>query len=340
MRRHHRHHRRPTAPVILGILAGIAAVYVAVLFGINAIGNRLERGDAAEPVGSLEDRFVTDELTLEAQGRTWTYRSGLTNLLFIGVDWDAARLETADSRYEGQADFLLLVSLDRENRTATSIQIDRDTLADIRVYGAFGDYAGTRRTQICLSYAFGDTAEAGCENTAWAVSRLMGGIPIDACLAMDMEGITALNEALGGVTVTLEDDFSSIDPQMTQGATITLQGDQAELFVRGRMGVSDGTNQSRMRRQNAFLTAALDELTEGMAEDMNYVSELLDALSPYLATDVDRGWLINRAYESREYARSDIRQIAGSHAVGEDGFVEFTADAEALNDLLVEVFFE
>ena len=301
----------------------------------------MERRDAAEPVGSLEGRFDSQELTIEAQGGTWTYRGNdLTNLLFIGVDWDDQRRASADSRYEGQADFLLLVSLDRANRTISSIQIDRDTLADVRVYGAFGDYAGTRRTQICLAYAFGDTAQSGCENVVWAVSRLMGGVPIDGYLAMDMDGIVALNEALGGVTVTLEDDFSSVDPQMVPGATVTLQGAQAETFVRGRMGVGDGTNQSRMRRQRAFMEAAIGQFADGLSEDMNYASELLDALSDFLVTDKDRGWLINRAYESREYARSEIHQIAYTYIYCEDGFVEFSADADALASLLAETFFE
>lgn len=340
MSRHHRHRRRLSAPAIFGILVGVVALYAAVLFGINAIGSRIERGDAQEPVGSLDRRFDAQTLQLTAQGRTWDYRSGeLTNLLFIGVDWDDERLASADTRYEGQADFLLLLSLDGERKVVSSVQIDRDTLADIRVYGAFGDYAGTRRTQICLAYAFGATPEEGCENTVWAVSRLLGGIPIDGYLAMDMDGIVALNDALGGVTVTLEDDFSHLDPEMTAGATLTLEGAQAEYYVRGRMGVGEGTNQSRMRRQSAFMDAAAQRLVDCMNEDLNYVAELLDALEPYVTTDVDRGWLIDRAYATRNYAREEIRQIAGRHDVGADGFVQFTADADALNALLVELFF-
>lgn len=69
---------------------------------------------------------------------------------------------------------------------------------------------------------------------------------------MNMDGISELNDLAGGVTVTLEDDFSSIDPAMAKGTTLTLHGDQAETFVRSRMTVGDGTNASRMERQEAF----------------------------------------------------------------------------------------
>ena len=47
---------------------------------------------------------------------------------------------------------------------------------------------------------------------------------IDFYVAMNMDGISELNDLAGGVTVTLEDDFSSIDPAMTKGTTLPLHG--------------------------------------------------------------------------------------------------------------------
>ena len=85
-----------------------------------------------------------------------------------------------------------------------------------------------------------------------AAGILLLGESIDFYVAMNMDGISELNDLAGGVTVTLEDDFSSIDPAMTKGTTLTLHGDQAETFVRSRMTVGDGTNASRMERQEAF----------------------------------------------------------------------------------------
>ena len=159
-------------------------------------------------------------------------------------------------------------------------------------------------------------------------------------MALDMGGITALNDALGGVTVTLEDDFSALDPEMRKGATITLRGRQAEYFVRGRMNVGDGTNASRMRRQQAFIRGAEEMIRQGMKEDMNYIGKLYDALDGHVQTDIERGWLINRAYACRDYQIPDVKTLAGSRAIGEDGFVEFHADADALSDMLATEFFE
>lgn len=342
MRKNHRHRRRRLSGAAIAVALVCAALaYAGVLLGIRTVGSRLERSDAPEPVGSLDGRFASDELTLRYADRTWTYRKReLTNLLLIGVDWAEMDSPAASGRYAGQADFLLLLTFDKKNRTISTLQIDRDTMTDIRVYGPFGDYTGIRETQICLSHAYGATAAENCENTVWAASRLLGNIPVDGYLALDMSAITALNDALGDVTVTLEEDFSALDPQMVWGATIALQGKQAETFVRGRTGVGDGTNAARMKRQKAFMQKAGDLIAEGLERDSGFAGTLLDALSGHMTMNVTRGWLINKAYESSGYRRTETRTLAGTHALGADGFTEFRADTDALNDLLTASFFE
>ena len=342
MRKNHRHRRRRLSGAAIAVALVCAALaYAGVLLGIRTVGSRLERSDAPEPVGSLDGRFASDKLTLRYANRTWVYRKrDLTNLLLIGVDWAEMHSPASSGRYAGQADFLLLVTFDKKNKSVSTLQIDRDTMTDVRVYSPFGDYTGVRETQICLSHAYGATAEENCENTVWAVGRLLGNIPIDGYMALDMSGITALNDALGGVTVTLEEDFSSLDPQMVKGATITLQGKQAETFVRGRTGVGDGTNAARMRRQKAFMQKAADLIAEGLERDPNYAGTLLDSLSSHITMNITRGWLINKAYESGGYMRTDMQTLAGSHTIGADGFTEFHADMDALNDLLTASFFE
>lgn len=341
MRQNHRHRRkRLSRTAIAAVLVCTALLYAGLLLGVQTIGNRLEQRDAVESIGSLEGRFASEALTMQYGGRTWTYRGReLTNLLLIGVDWEESE-NTVSRRYAGQADFLFLITIDRENKIVSTLQLDRDTMADIRVYGPFGDYTGIQKTQICLSHAYGKSDAQNCENTVWAVSRLLGGIPIDGYITLDMSGITALNDALGGVTVTLKEDFSALDPEMTKGATLTLRGMQAEIFVRSRMDVGDGTNVSRIQRQHTFIRSAEELLVQRMNEDMNYAGTLYDTLAGHMTTNIERGWLINKAYECRDYRRPETKMLAGGHCIGTDGFMEFHADEDALNALLTEMLFE
>lgn len=341
MRQNHRHRRkRLSRTAIAAVLVCTALLYAGLLLGVQTIGNRLEQRDAVESIGSLEGRFASEALTMQYGGRTWTYRGReLTNLLLIGVDWEESE-NTVSRRYAGQADFLFLITIDRENKIVFTLQLDRDTMADIRVYGPFGDYTGIQKTQICLSHAYGKSDAQNCENTVLAVSRLLGGIPIDGYITLDMSGITALNDALGGVTVTLKEDFSALDPEMTKGATLTLRGMQAEIFVRSRMDVGDGTNVSRMQRQHTFIRSAEELLVQRINEDMNYAGTLYDTLAGHMTTNIERGWLINKAYECRDYRRPETKMLAGGHCIGTDGFMEFHADEDALNALLTEMLFE
>ena len=341
MQQNHRHqHKRLSGTAIVIVLVCSALLYAGLLLGVQTIGNRLERRDAVESIGSLEGRFTSDALTMQYGGRTWTYREReLTNLLLIGVDWEKSE-NTVSGHYAGQADFLFLITIDRENKIVSTLQLDRDTMADIRVYGPLGDYTGIQKMQICLSHAYGKSDAQNCENTVWAVSRLLGGIPIDGYITLDISGITALNDALGGVTVTLEEDFSALDPEMTKGATLTLHGMQAETFVRSRMDVGDGTNASRMQRQRTFIRSAEELLVQRMNEDMNYAGTLYDTLAGHMTTNIERGWLINKAYECRDYRRPETKMLAGGHCIGTDGFMEFHADEDALNALLTEMLFE
>lgn len=338
---HHRHRKRPSGIRLVILLLCIVLVYAGVLLGVQVIGNRLENSENVETVGSLEGRFSSDDLTLDYGGRTWVYRErDLTNILLIGVDWADMEEGSSSVRYSGQADYLLLLTIDRGNKALSTIQIDRDTMTPVKIYGPFGDYTGQRTEQICLSHAYGDSDAENCQNVVWAVSTLLGGIPIDSYISLDMESITVLNDALGGITVTLEDDFTQMDPAMAQGSTLTLQGKQAEYYVRGRMGIGAGTNLSRMQRQRVFMQAVGDRIVEGMAKDMDYVGMLFDQLSGHMTTDINRGWLINKAYESRAYQRLDTKTLAGNHRVGEDGFMEFWLDEDALGSLLTNTFFE
>ncbi len=325
---------------IAAILVGAALVYAGVLLGVHAIGDRLEKKDAKEPTGSLDGRFASDAPTLEYAGRTWTYRErDLTNLLLIGIDWDDTEPE-ASERYSGQSDFLVLLTIDKKNKTVTTLQLDRDTITDVRVYALFGDYTGVQQMQLCLSHAYGKDQQENCENTVWAVSNLLAGVPVDGYLTLDMSSIAILNDALGGVTVTLEEDFSALDPEMTKGATLTLHGQQAEHFVRGRRNVGDGTNAARMKRQQAFIRGAEELLVQGMSEDLDFIDKLYDTLGDHMVTSFRRGWLVNTAYKSKDYQRKDTLTPAGSHIVGADGFMEFHVDQEALSEMLTELFFE
>ena len=145
--------------------------------------------------------------------------------------------------------------IDSKDKTVRQLKIDRDTMAEVTVLGMLGNPVGTTQMQISLAHGFGDGKEESCGYARDAVSRLLQGENIDFYLAMSLDGISVLNDLAGGVTVTLEDDFSAADPAMTKGATLTLQGNQAEIFVRRRMDIAKAPTKPAWCGRRSICTA-------------------------------------------------------------------------------------
>ena len=290
-----------------------------------------------ETRGDYRKRYAYDNV-IEIDGVSYRQRKELTTVLLMGVDQDSDA-EITGFRSGGQADFLRLIIIDPRNRVVSQLALDRDTMTPIKVLGVLGSSSGMRSLQLCLSHGYGDGKEQSCANTVDAVSNFLLGTQITHFAAVNLDGIGALNDWAGGVTVTLEDDFSRTDPAMTPGRTLTLNARQAEVYVRERMDVGDGTNAARMNRQNVYLHELSDRVGERLRESKDEISGLIDVLTPYIVTDFSRGRLINEAWAAREYEFRDAVEIPGTHRIGEDGFVEFHADEEALQRIVLELFY-
>lgn len=323
--------RMKTALAIgLGILL-LAAAYVG--------GRWLETRDAQpETRGDYRQREVY-EIVTAASGESYRKRKGITTILLMGVDREGTA-PGVGYRNGGQADFLRLMVVDSVRKSVAQVQIDRDTMTPITILGVLGNRSGVRTSQICLAHGFGDGGEQSCLLTVEAVSNLLGGTPIDFYMALQMDGISVLNDSVGGITVTLEDDFTALDPSMVKGTTLTLQGEQAEYFVRSRMNIGVGTNEARMARQEQYVEQMTQVLQEKLHADKAFVGQLYDELTPYLTTNISRGRLINEVWAARDYERTALIEPKGTHEIGADGFMQFQVDQAALEETMMELLYE
>ena len=86
------------------------------------------------------------------------------------------------------------------------IAVNRNAMALVDVYDEDGVYMGQYTKQITLQHGYGDGMELSCERSVAAVSRLFYNLPISGYAAINMGAIPALNDAVGGVQVTVLDD--------------------------------------------------------------------------------------------------------------------------------------
>ena len=257
-------------------------------------------------------------------GVTYRRRTDLTTILVMGIDHDS-EVEAEGSYQGGQADFQRLIVIDSKDKTVRQLKIDRDTMAEVTVLGMLGNPVGTTQMQISLAHGFGDGKEESCGYARDAVSRLLQGENIDFYLA---------------VTVTLEDDFSAADPAMTKGATLTLQGDQAEIFVRRRMDIGEGTNEARMVRQEEYLAQLSAQLESRVQQDQQFTAQVYDALQPYLVTDLAKGQLVNEVWAAKDDTVEPAIALEGEHKVAEDGFTEFYPTEASIQKAVLTLFWE
>ncbi len=320
---------REVALAVIALVLALTAVYFVCAW--------LEGRDRKpETRGDLSERFP-DANTIEVDGITYVPRKNLTTMLLMGIDRDSDAV-VSGFRNGGQADFLELMVVDSASKKVTLLPIDRDTMTPITILSVLGKKSGERVLQISLSHSFGDGKEQSCLLTSQAVSGLLLGIEIDDYISMNLDGIATLNDLAGGVTVTLEDDFSAVDPRMTPGVTLTLHGMQAEYFVRSRMSMQIGTNEARMARQKVYMDGLIDALRTGM-RDESYIVSLFDGLNPYLQSSMNRGLMTNRIWSVRDYALETV-ELPGEHAIGSDGFMEFHPDEKALQEAVLALFYD
>jgi anionic cell wall polymer biosynthesis LytR-Cps2A-Psr (LCP) family protein len=277
--------------------------------------------------------------TMRYQGITYVQKVAVNTYLLMGVD-QSAQDTGFGARQGGQADLFLLLVIDHTNRKIYQLQLDRDTMTEVQTYGVLGTKTGTKVMQLCLSHSFGATAAEHNQNAIDAVSGMLNGIPIDYYLTFCLEAIGMINDALGGVTVTLHDDFTAYDPVMTAGKTMCLNAAQAEIFTRFRMEVGDGSNDSRMVRQRAFLSAAVRLFREQAEDQPDFIGELYDELGNLMTTNVSKSQMINDINTAYGYAIQPVEALEGEHTIDDSGFMAFYMEDDAVLQWVLQAYYQ
>jgi len=272
-------------------------------------------------------------------GRWYSPKDELETVLVMGVDKYSSDEQAESYLNTQQADFLMLLVIDREEETCTALQLNRDTMTDIQILGVTGQPAGTFEGQLALAHTYGSGGKDSCINTVDVVSNLLYGQHIDHYMSLTMDAVARLNDLVGGVEVTIEDDFSDVDETLIQGETVVLNGEQALHFVRSRQNVDDGSNLSRMERQRTYITALYEAVKDCSEADEDFYADTMMEIADYLVSDLTVHQMSDLGEIIEAYGVSEIRTLEGEAVRGEE-FMEFYVDESALQQTVVELFYE
>ena len=214
--------------------------------------------------------------TVTKDGIDYKPDTEVRSYLFLGVD--DAGLEYEYYGRGGRTDTILL--LVKKGNTLRILEISRDTMTEVDTYDSKGDYLSSGVMQINMQYSYGDSPRRSAYLTKRTVSELLGGVEINGAVALDMSGIAPIIDAMGGITVRMEEDCSYIESGYAEDAEIHMDGAEAEHFIRWRDTSVSGSNDVRMSRHTWFIRQMLSQADE------TSVSKLLQAADPYLHTDM------------------------------------------------------
>lgn len=265
-------------------------------------------------------------------------KGNLYTLLVAGTD-NTGKVVEKEYNNAGQCDFIALLIMDRNTKTYKILEINRDTMTNVPVLGPQGDKTDTLYAQIALSHAYGDGLKVSCNNVKNAVSDYLYGIEIDDYMIFNIDAISIINDAVGGVEVKLEEDFTEYDKTMKKGRTIKLTGEQAIIYTRQRKDVGDNTNNSRMSRQENYMKKFVPLAKSAMEQNKQIAADVFVDLEEYMVTSMNKsqfGGLANKLYS---YQNEGFVAIEGESVKGEE-FMEFYPDEKDLRAKVIDIFYK
>lgn len=322
--------RREDVQKALIVLSAVFFLIAVFGFVISNWENRRYRTEGGESTVDVDSVFSdAEEITIN--GVTYTYNRKIRTYLIMGAD---SYGEPVSRRSGGQADTQIVLVVNDADQTWRLLPLDRDTMVMMEVRDADDNVTGLTRGQLTLTHAYGSW-ETGAWYDASVVSELLGNQKIDGYFSMNLEALPVLNDAVGGVTVTVTTDFTDIDDSLVVGEEITLSGQQAETFVRSRMQVDDGTNESRMNRQEIYLKGLIKAVSQLSDSE---ILEIYNQLMENSVTNMGSADFLELVDMTKEYRQLENIRFEGERAVN-NGHMEFEIDENSRQNVILELFY-
>lgn len=334
-------------------LLAMAAVAMGVVLVMRMIGKQklatAVAGDIRTDIGETEEGIEEDQILYN--GQLYTLNEDLITILLMGIDKETVTTVggqswTADDGggyAGGQADALFLLVMNPHTQKISIVAINRNSMVDVDVWDEAGNYKGIFIKQVALQHGYGDGGAVSCERQVKTVSRMFHNIPIHSYAAVSMDAVPELNDELGGITVEVLDDiiYPEYDMDLHQGDTVTLYGEKAYWYVRLRNENIFNSNELRLQRQKQYLTTFAAEAKNQAMADIRVALSLYRTVQKYMVTDVDLNSFTYLATEALDYEFNvdDLYSLEGEAMQGNQ-FEEFYVDDAALQELIVELFYE
>ncbi|MCI9065493.1 MAG: LytR family transcriptional regulator [Lachnospiraceae bacterium] len=336
--------------------AAAALVTLGLLFGgsvaVRAIGKRRLYNKPVTAQPTLQSAVAEGTLTEEENDRwqegwvkyqdtVYEYNKELLTFLVMGIDKQDEVDEVEEGTDGGQADALFLVVLNPKDESIKVVGINRNTMTDVDIYDDSGEYISTVKAQLAIQHGFGNGMEESCEYQKKAVENLFYQLPIHGYVAVNMSAVSMINDAVGGVDVTVPGDLAGFNEDFVEGRTLHLMGENAFWYVKYRDTGTFGSADMRLDRQKQYLNGFINVAKQAVHENRSVVIDLYQAVKPQMVTDIslDEAAYLAPILSDYAYDEEDFYTLQGETVMGEQ-YEEFYPDEDAVFEMILDVFYE
>ncbi|GAB4459929.1 MAG: LCP family protein [Elainellaceae cyanobacterium] len=230
------------------------------------------------------------------------------NIMVLGLkvlssDVDNAPPEVRDLGYHalvnsfaGLSDTMLMLRFSPETGKLVVLSLPRDTRTRV---------AGLGITKLNEANAYGGPALA-----AQSISDLLGGVPVDRYVRINVQGVEKLVDALGGVTVYVPKDMKYTDHSqhlyidLKQGEQ-HLNGEQALQFLRFRYDAYGDIG--RVQRQQTLMRALVEQTLSPAT--LTRIPQILSVIQENVDTNLTVEELVALVGFASQLERADLQML-------------------------------
>ena len=272
--------------------AGLSVLAVA-LFVVSGAGF------AWHNIQSRITYFNVDSI-LSEEGRPGTkppdsYDGRAVNLLVLGTDSRSGNnnvdgSEGSDEVSVARSDTALVMHISADRKRIDAVSIPRDTEVDIPECKSLDGETAEAQENQQFNSAFANGAGTGSDKKAvasgaactWKTVETLMDIRIDDFVVVDFNGLSKVVDSLGGVHVQVDEAID--DPDYTgfqlDAGCQKLDGQAALQYARVRHGVGDGSDISRISRQQKLMSAmASKALASNVLTQSGFLTSTLETLT-------------------------------------------------------------
>ena len=179
------------------------------------------------------------------------YEGGI-NMLLVGSDSGEGDAQFGERDGATLNDVNILIHVAEDHSSATVVSFPRDMFVSVPACPREG--GGTHRA--VSSAKINTTLTRGGLACVVATVEQFTGMSIEFAAKIEMGGVIQMSNAVGGVDVCVAKAIR--DRQIglyLDAGTHTLEGNDAQLFLRSRYGVTGGTDVARINNQYVFLSS-------------------------------------------------------------------------------------